>query len=230
MEPTDHIGEVATDDHLAADLRGFGPVGLVAVLVILAGNLLFVPLSGLLVLMWARASQTSWRALGFARPANWAATVLGGVAFGVVLKLVMKALVMPLLGADPINHAYHYIAGNPAALPGILFLVTAGAGFGEETVFRGYFFERAGRLVGRGTAARVATVAVTAIFFGLLHYPDQGLAGTEQATIVGAVFGAILARTGSLWFLMVAHSAFDLTAVALIYAELETTVAHFLLR
>jgi len=37
------------DDHLAASLRGFGPIGLLAILVILSGNLLFVPLSALLV-------------------------------------------------------------------------------------------------------------------------------------------------------------------------------------
>jgi len=29
--------------------------------------------------------------------------------------------------------AYHYLAGNRAALPAMIFAVTAGAGFGEET-------------------------------------------------------------------------------------------------
>lgn len=37
---------------------------------------------------------------------------------------------MPLLGADPINQAYHYLAGNRAALPGAIYamIVIAGAG------------------------------------------------------------------------------------------------------
>jgi membrane protease YdiL (CAAX protease family) len=39
------------------------------------------------------------------------------------------------------------------------------------------------------------------------------------------VFGAIFARTGSLWMLMWAHAAFDLVALGLIYWELETAVA-----
>src|SRR5256885_10890693 len=40
----------------------------------------------------------------------------------------------------------------------------------------------------------------------------QGVAGTEQATIVGLVLGTIVAATGRIWLAMIAHSAFDLTA------------------
>ena len=80
------------------------------------------------------------------RPQSWVATAAIGITFGVAFKFLMKTIVMPLLGADPINHAYHYLAGNRAALPAMLFTVIVGAGFGEETVFRGYMFERLGRL------------------------------------------------------------------------------------
>lgn len=47
-----------TDDRLAERLRGFGPLGVLAFLVILGGNLLFVPVSALLVLAWAWRSGT----------------------------------------------------------------------------------------------------------------------------------------------------------------------------
>ncbi|TMA33009.1 MAG: CPBP family intramembrane metalloprotease, partial [Deltaproteobacteria bacterium] len=56
----------------------------------------------------------------------------------------MKAVVMPLFGAPAINPAYHYLAGNTAALPGMILAVIFGAGFGEEIFFRGYLFERLG--------------------------------------------------------------------------------------
>ncbi len=55
----------------------------------------------------------------------------------------MKAVVMPLFGADPINRAYHFLAGNRAALPRAFYLMVVGGGFGEETVFRGFFFASA---------------------------------------------------------------------------------------
>ncbi len=217
-------------DRSADRLRGFGPLGILAALVILAGNLVVIPLSAVLVLVWAHWSRTPWHELGFVRPRSWIGGLAAGIVFGSVFKLLMKMLVMPLLGADPINQAYHYLAGNTAALPGMLFAVIVGAGFGEETVFRGYLFERLGKLFGSGVGAKALIVLLAAGWFGLAHYPEQGLAGMEQATIVGLVFGAIFARTGRLWMLMCAHAAFDLTALALIYWELEADVAHLIFR
>src|SRR3954469_5889386 len=135
------------DDRFAAALRRSGPVGILAVLAILAGNLILPPLSAILVLLWARRSRTPWREIGYVRPPSWIRAVALGTLFGIAFKLAMKALVMPLLGADPVNHAYHYLAGNTAALPLALYLVIVVAGFGEETVFRGYLFERLGKLL-----------------------------------------------------------------------------------
>src|SRR5438270_248600 len=156
--------------------------------------------------------------------------IVGGIVFGVAFKFALKAIVMPLFGADPVNHAYHYLAGNRAAIPFALFALTVGAGFGEETVFRGFLFERLGKLFGSSIAAKTAIVAITSIWFGLAHYSVQGLAGTEQAIITGLTFGAIVAITGRIWMVMIAHAAFDLTAYAMIYWNVETPVAHFLFR
>ena len=218
------------DDRVAADLRGFGPLGLVAILVILAGNAIVAPLSAILVLLWARRSHTPWREIGYVRPRSWARSLAVGVTLGIALKFLMKAVVMPLLGADPINQAYHYLAGNTAALPGMLFAMIVGAGFGEETVFRGYLFERLHKLFGQSVAAETVIVLLTSAFFGLVHYPDQGLPGVQQATIVGLAFGTIFAVTGRIFMLMCAHAAFDLTALAIIYWNLEADVARLLFK
>jgi len=207
-------------------LRGFGPVGIAAILVILAGNFLFLPLSALLVLAWAQASQTPWSAIGFVRPKSWLRTVAIGLVFGALFKLVMKAVVMPLLGAPAVNAPYHYIAGNAAALPYILYAVIIGAGFGEETVYRGFLFERLGKLLGTNGRAKIAIVLITTTLFAAAHYPDQGIPGVEQAVFTGLVFGGIYALRGQLFMLMVAHAAFDVMAVALIYWNLESRIAH----
>ncbi len=213
-------------DRMARVLRGFGPVGIVAALaIVFVGNAYVVPVAGLLVLAWARASRTPWPELGFVRPKSWLVTLAVGIVFGVAFKLVMKAIVMPLLGADPINQAYHYLVGNRAALPGVIWAMIAGAGFGEETVFRGFLFERLGKLFGSRRWAKAVIVVLTSALFGIAHYANQGLAGAQQATIVGLVFGSIFATTGRIWLLMVAHAAFDLTALAIIYWNLEAKVA-----
>jgi membrane protease YdiL (CAAX protease family) len=217
------------DDPFAAALRGFGPIGLLAILAILAGNAIVAPLSAMLALLWAHRSRTPWRDIGLVRPRSWIGGLALGLAFGIGLKLAMKALVMPLLGADPVNQAYHHLAGNIAALPGMLFSIIVGAGFGEEIVWRGWMFERLGRLLGSSTGAKVAIVVLTAILFGLAHFLEQGLAAVQQAMIVGLAFGTIYAVTGRLWMLICAHIAFDLTALALIYWDVETQVARALL-
>lgn len=218
------------DDQLAARLRGFGLFGIIAILVILAGNLVVVPLSSVLVLIWAWRSRTPWREIGFLKPNSWVWTVTVGIIFGSAFKLLVKALVMPLLGAPATNQAYHFLAGNRAAIPATLFALIVGAGFGEETVFRGYMFERFSKLFGRSIGAKVSIVLLSSVWFALVHYPVQGLPGVEQAMITGLAFGTIFARTGRLWIPMVAHAAFDLTAYALIYWNLESNVSHWILK
>lgn len=103
------------DDRLAVGLSGFGLVGILAILVILAGNFLFAPLSAILVLVWVRWSCTPWREIGYVRPRRWIGTLAVGITFGIAFKFLMKSIVMPLLGADPINQAFHYLAGNRVA-------------------------------------------------------------------------------------------------------------------
>ena len=223
-------GRSDSEDRLAESLRGFGPAGILAFIAILFGNLLFLPLSALIVLLWAHLARIPLSALGFRRPRSWTATLLIGLGLGVALKLLMKSVVMPLLGADPINRHYHFLTHNPAALPWALYAMVVGAGFGEETVYRGYLFERMGRLWGTGRGGKTATVLVSSLLFGLAHLSEQGFSGAEQAFIVGLVVGTFVAITGEIVLPMVLHAAFDLTALAIIYCGLENRVAHWFFR
>jgi membrane protease YdiL (CAAX protease family) len=220
----------SSDDRVAVALRGFGSLGILAILLILSGNFLFSPLSAVLVLVWVWLSRTPWHAIGFVPPKSWIASLSIGIGFGCLFKLLMKAFVMPLLGAPPINAAYHYLAGNTAALPGMILTFIVVAGFGEETVYRGWMFERLRKLWGTAVWARALTVLLTSVVFGLAHYSVQGIAGAEQAIISGLVFGTIFAVTHRIFMVMVAHAAFDLMALAIIYWDIETNVAHFIFK
>jgi membrane protease YdiL (CAAX protease family) len=213
-------------DSFAAELRGFGPMGLVAMAIVVGSALLGGWVAAALVLLWAYRSRTPWREIGLARPRSWILTAVAGILFGGAFKLVSKSVLLPLMGVDPVNQAYHFLVGNTAALPGIIFFVLVSGAFGEEVFYRGYLFERLGKWWGNSVPAKVTTVIVTTILFGLAHLPDQGRDGALQALITGLVFGSIYAATGRLWFVMFAHAGFDLTAVAIIYENLETRVAH----
>jgi uncharacterized protein len=219
--------QTSTGERLAAQLRGFGPLGILSILVILGGNFLFSPLSAILVVAWVALSHTPWREIGYVRPRSWTSTLVIGIVIGVAFKFLMKAIVMPLLGGPPINQAYHWVTGNTAALPFMLFLMIVVAGWGEETLYRGWMFERLGKLLGTSGWARTSIVVLTSVVFALPHSIDQGIAGVEQALMTGLVFGTIFALTGRIFLLMVVHAAFDLAALAMIYWDWETVVAHF---
>jgi membrane protease YdiL (CAAX protease family) len=124
------------DDRFADALRGFGPVGIFAMLVIVAGQIV-APLSAVLVLVWVKLSRTPWREIGYVRPRSWIGGLVVGIAVGVVFKFLLKTIVMPLLGANPINQAYHHLAGNPTAAAPLVLQMIITAGFGEETFSAG---------------------------------------------------------------------------------------------
>jgi membrane protease YdiL (CAAX protease family) len=216
-----------SDDRPARALRGFGPAGVVAMLaIVLSGNLV----GAALVFVWALASGTPLRKLGFVRPGSWPLTVTVGVVAGVGLKLLMKTVVLPLAGFGPINPTYSYLVGNRAALPGTLFLMVVGGGFGEETIWRGFLFDRFDALFGGAAAARPAIVLVTSALFAMAHYPDQGVAGAAQALVTGIVFGTMFAATRTLWLSIAAHAAYDVAAVLIIYFDVESSLAHAIFR
>ena len=70
-------------------------------------------------------------------------------------------------------------------------------------------------------------MVVTSALFAAAH---QGISAMQQAGIVGLIFGTIYATRGRLWLLVVAHAVFDLAAVAIIYANMETRIAHLFFR
>jgi len=217
---------LAPDASFSSRLKGFGPAGIVTIVVVLlVGNLA----GAALVLIWAAATGTPWRDLGFLRPPHGAIDLAIAFVAGVVFKILMKALVMPLLGFGAINSTYHYLSGNTAAFLLTLLWVIVGGGFGEELIWRGFLFERLSDFLGPRAHAKVIIVIATSILFALAHYADQGVPGAVQATMTGLVFGATYARIRTIWPVMVAHVAFDVAAVLMIYWNLEEPIGRLLL-
>lgn len=221
------MAELVADQDAERDWRdrlaGSGPLAVVAFLLTSLGAI--VPLvSGLLVLAWARLARLPYSALGFVRPRSWWRSVGYGVALGVGLKLVMKALVLPLLGASAVNERFHFVQGHPLVALGLAAYAFVAA-FNEETFFRGFLFERIGTWLGRNRVGAVAAVVLSSALFGLLHF-EQGRLGITNATIVGVVSGVVyLANRRRIFLLMVAHASFDILSFAIIYFGLEQKIA-----
>lgn len=206
-------------------LRGFGPLGIVALLLIFAGALVFMPAAAVLILIWAWITR-SWHEIGLTRPTNWAVTIVAGVVLGIGMKFLMKAVVLPALGAPPVNAYFHDVAGNWQLTLQYFAFVIVGAGFAEELFFRGYLFERSAKLFGKGFVATALTLIVVSLLFAAGHW-RQGWSGMANAGIVGSFAALIFLATGrNLWLPIVMHATFDVTAIAIIYLDLESKIAH----
>lgn len=217
------------DTRFAKALRGWGLVGIAAFVIVFAGALLTPPIAAALGLVWLWLSRTPLRDMGMSRPKNLAVTIVGGLLLGIAMKFLMKAVVLPLMGADPVNQTFHYLAHDRAAALDFAAYAIYGAGFAEEFFFRGYLFERLGKLFGQSTLAVVTIVILTTGLFGLAHY-QQGPFGVVNALFTGTTVAIIFALTRNLWFVMFTHAAFDLTALAMIYYDAEPQVAHLIFK
>jgi uncharacterized protein len=215
---------------LTRNLRGFGPLGTVIFVAVCSAAALFAPGAAVLVLLWAWASRTPWREVGLVRPASWLGGLTVGIVLGLAEKLLLKAVLLPLLRAPAVNSTFGDLAANPRHAVFLIFYILVGAAFCEELVFRGYLFERLGKLLGDSALARFAIVLASTAFFAGLHY-QQGLSGIENAAIGGAITGTVyLMNHKRLWTVIVAHATFDLSAVALNYFHIEAALSHSLFK
>jgi membrane protease YdiL (CAAX protease family) len=202
-------------DVSAARLRGFEAPGLLATLAVLAGSVLYLPLGALLALLWAERARLPWSALGLVQPRSWVRTVAIAAPAGMAFKLLLKAVVMPVLGAGAHNQAYAFLVHNPAALPGMLVTVLLSAGFAEEVVFRGFLF--------RGLAKpgwEVHAIGGIALAWALLHIQYDWL-GTAQVFLIGLMLGWFRWASGSTLLTIGMHVLINLESMIETWIKVE---------
>lgn len=117
------------------------------------------------------------------------------------------------LGAPvPPQVALGYLADSPLQRPGfwlVVFGTVVGAPLAEEVVFRGYL-QGALQL----TLPRWAAIAIAAAVFGLCHTLPYAL----PVGLLGAFFGFLFSRSGSLWPSVIAHATHNLVTVVVTIA------------
>jgi len=102
---------------IAQNLAGFGPAGTLVFLAICGASAVFTPAGAALVLVWAWLSLTPSRNIGLVRPGSWMNGLLLGVLLGLSEKFILKAIILPLLGAPPAIAAFGDLAANPRRTP-----------------------------------------------------------------------------------------------------------------
>jgi hypothetical protein len=204
-----------------------GPTGWAVTIAVMAITVVFAPLSAALVFLWLWLSRTPLSDVGLVRPDSWARLLLLGIATGIGVKLLMKAVVMPYLGAPPTNPFLAPLEGDLAASLSATVRMMVLGGVLEEIVFRGFLFNRLQTAMGTGFSARAAMVVGAGLFFGAVHYFGQGVFGAVHAAILGIVFGAVyFLNRQRLGCLIVTHAVFNATGVWMTYAGVEEAVAR----
>ena len=158
----------------------------------------------------------TWYLLG--RPIAYLGFVAaGGVAFwiGLALTALVSAILLnswrqsKAMTADEkakqkqtFGKLEYFLPRNDRELR-LIFGLSMTAGIVEETIYRGFALWYLAQLM-----PMWAAVVASAVVFGLGH-SYQGTGGVARVTVIGLVFGAFYALTGSLWLPILAHFLLD---------------------
>ena len=149
-----------------------------------------------------RVERRSWRDFGL-RDGRGTRHVLIGISVGLA---AMIAIAASLWLAGGLRIRPGDLSGHAAGFAVIWALGYAGTALFEETVFRGYVLKRLTEAAGFPLAA-----CVTSLLFGLAHMSsgfDAGLA-LVNAVLVGGILALSVRLTGSLWWAIGFHGAWD---------------------
>jgi len=173
--------------------------------------------------LWLRKEGRFVEGLGLLRVDDWGKTLaLALLAIGgtlLIFTLGGKLAAAAGLAPPQVGAVMGFASESPAMFAMWIVLVAwAGAGFGEEVLWRGFLMDRLSRLPLIGNS-NVTIIVVQAVIFGLAH-AYQGLGGVLITGAVGLLFGWIRLRAGGvIWAGVIGHAAVDTIMLSLGYAE-----------
>jgi membrane protease YdiL (CAAX protease family) len=160
-------------------------------------------------------SGDAWKAVGFRTPRRRLAWwVPEALVTGVVWQYAAVGLFAPLIAL--------WLAGSGRAagelsVLGAMLISVGLHPIARAVAFRSFLVSRLERLLGASRFARGLTFALAALIFGL-GSRHQGWAGVALGTLTGALLNALYYWEGrSVWPTIVAHAAFNATALALLF-------------
>jgi membrane protease YdiL (CAAX protease family) len=155
-------------------------------------------------LVMSRLEWRNWSDYGLPGPAAFGRLFWSGCLWGIV---ALSSLIFLLHGANAFSFGRLALHGfrilKFAALWGVFFLVVA---FAEEFLMRGYSQFTLTQAIGFWPAALPLSLV-----FGGIHFLNPGEAwnGIAAAAGIGLFFCLTLRRTGTLWFAVGFHAAWD---------------------
>lgn len=171
--------------------------------------LLNVVLAGIPFII-CRMRKISFKELGFSR-SNIGKQAL--IALGIFAVIFCLTVLIPLLIGIDKRSVLSYKYPLEILIFYILFDLIV-IGFGEEFIYRGYFYNR----LGKATNSRLAAVIISSLLFGFSHFPgSQDFLQVATTTGIGLVYGfsRYKIKNCSLLSVSVAHGMQDAGIVIL---------------
>lgn len=155
--------------------------------------------------------------IGLKTPESWVRAILIGFASAAVVFVVIYA--SEKSGIHRNLTAFQEVRGNLAlTLFGIAFSFV-GAGFYEEFVYRGFYFQSMAMLFGRQRASWAGACLLQGAIFGMDH-SYQGTTGIVMTGLLGVALGFIfLSQNRNLWPVIIGHGLYDAARFVLFYFQ-----------
>ena len=174
-----------------------------------------VLLSALVIFAWWKAGRP-FSALGLDMPVGGAGRVGLAINVGIVVYYLLKVQFSQRSAAELVATrerlrqlgSYDTLPQTPREFAVYPIAAIAGSAC-EELLYRGFLIGTLAPLLGSASS-----VSLSAALFGLGHV-YQGWLGILRTTVIGVALGTAFALTGSLWWLIIAHSVANLSGVVL---------------
>lgn len=176
-----------------------------------------------LIATWLlRRDGESWRKVAFSKPDRWWRALLlalGGYVLAYLLVGAIVAVLFPPMhlaapGVGPLVR----VRGNLGEYLYWMLPVTWGsAAFGEEMLFRGFFFSRLLKILPASRVGVLAALGLQTLLFGAVHL-YLGLSGAITASLLGLVLGSVYLLGGRrIWPTILLHGLLDSTTITIIF-------------
>lgn len=186
----------------------------------------FFGLGIVLLILWS--SNFKWSLFGFTKRLT-KKTILYSILLTIGLLFLDNfiALFVENYFGPPNYSSLEGIKHNPVNFIIILIIVWTIVAFGEEFLFKGYYYKWLASLFGNTKKAWLFAGIITSIYFGISH-SYQGISGVITIAIMTLADSYIFYKNKTnLWLLILIHGLYDTWGLTFLYLDKKSPITLF---
>ena len=183
----------------------------------------FFGLSIVLLILWS--SNFKWSLFGFTKKLT-KKTILYSVllTIGFLFFSEVVSLFVDNYFGTPNYSSLEGIKHNLIGFIIILLVVWTLVAFGEEFLFKGYYYKWLAGLLGNTTKAWIIAGIITSIYFGISH-SYQGISGVLSISIIALAKSYVFFKNkNNLWLLILIHGLYDTWGLTFLFLDRKSPI------